>query len=156
MGILVLFFGFPYVFINLELVVAIEAFMLHHLLHKTADPKRLWKAVFVANLVTTLVGYPIAAALMGLFPFIGLNIGWLVPFENVQEMTSYIAISLILTLIPAYFLSVWIEGKIIRKRFPEREITLKVIFLTNLASYTLLSAEAFIVNPLKLLKYFSL
>ncbi len=150
-GIPVVAFGWPFMLANLLFVVLIEVFVLRKL-----RPELGWgragKHVLIANLFTTLIGYPLVAVIEGLSPALNLNIGWLLPFPGLERMHGYVGIMMLLTLIPCYFLSAWFEGKWLRRKL-SRAIQWRHMYLIHLASYAFLIAQVFGRFPMPLLKY---
>lgn len=150
-GIPVVSFGFPFMVANLIFVILIEAFLIKKL-HNEMLMAKIIKQVFLANLITTLIGYPLVASLEAMSAIFGKNLGWLLPFENLNEMKTYIGTAMLLTLIPCYFLSVWIEGCWLKRRLSEN-ISWKNIFLVHVASYSFLIAQSYSQFPIHLLAY---
>jgi|GEM_PF-5528478 len=141
-GIPVVSFGLPFMAANLILVVLIEAFVIKRLYPKL-DNFSVAKSVLFANLITTLIGYPLIGVLEAMTPIIldtNSSLGWILPYENLNEMNVYISTMMFLTLIPCYFLSVWIEGLWLRRRL-SAEISWKNIVLAHLFSYLFLTVQ---------------
>jgi hypothetical protein len=61
-GIPVVSFGLPFMMLNLLFVVAIESIVVKRR-HAGLNSKGIVSGVMVANLITTLVGYPVVAGL---------------------------------------------------------------------------------------------
>lgn len=150
-GIPVVAFGLPLIAANLIFIVLIEAFVLKKLNTNLGMLKTV-KQVFLANLITTLIGYPLVAILEAMTAIFGINLGWLLPFENLGEMKVYIGTAMLLTLIPCYFLSVWIEGSWLKRRLSSN-ISWKNIFAANFASYLFLTVQVYTQFPIHPLNY---
>jgi hypothetical protein len=150
-GIPVVSFGWPFMVANLFFVVLIEALVLKKL-RSDLDKFKILKHVFLANLITTLIGYPLIAILEATTAVFGINLGWLLPFENLNGMRLYIGTAMLLTLIPCYFLSVWIEGRWLRRKL-DNEISWKQMYIVNFASYLFLTAQVYSQLPLHPLAY---
>lgn len=150
-GIPVVAVGLPFMVVNLVFVVLIEAFVLKRF-HVNLDGRTVVKKVFGANLLTTLLGYPLVAIILALTVIFGLHLGWLLPFEDLYEKRLYIGMALFMTLVPCYFLSVWIEGHWLKRRLSQ-EISWKSCFTIHLVSYLFLTAQAYIQYPIHPLDY---
>jgi len=150
-GIPVVSFGLPFMIANLIFVVLIEAFVLKKL-NITLDNYKVIKQVFLANLITALIGYPLISILEAMSAIFGINLGWLLPFENLSEMKFYIGTAMFLTLVPCYFLSVWIEGRWLKRRL-SASISWKHMFVAHLASYSFLTVQAYTQFPIHPLAY---
>lgn len=148
-GIPIVVVGVPFMLAHLLAVVLIETIVLK-CLRKDLNTWQMLKQITLANLITTLIGYPIVGILEGLFPLIGLNIGWLLPFNNIEKMHGYISIMMLISLVPCYFLSVYVEGQWLRKRL-SNNISKKDIYLIHTASYLYLVLLSYLYNPLLLL-----
>lgn len=150
-GIPVVAIGLPFMAANLIFIVLIEAIIL-----KKANTNlgvfKLLIQVFLANLITALIGYPLIAVLEASSVIFGMNLGWFLPFPNLEKMKFYIGTGVLLTLIPCFFLSVWIEGRWLRRRFPNG-IFWKNIFIANLASYLFLTVQIYTQYPIHPFSY---
>ena len=141
-GIPVVSFGLPFMMLNLLFVVAIESIVVKRR-HAGLNSKNIISGVLVANLVTTLVGYPVVAVFVALTAVSGLNIGWLLPFSELDKMGFYVSTAMFVTLVPCYFLSAWIEAWWLRRN----HVPAKTAWLANLASYIFLTAEVYLLPP---------
>lgn len=150
-GIPVVAIGLPLLLVNLVFVVGIETWVLLKR-HTELSKRETLKHVFLANLVTTLLGYPIVGILVALLVFIGFNGGWLFPFENLAEMRIYVSNAVVVTLVPCFFLSVWVEGRWL-KRMLSNEIRWRDCYSLHLASYAFLLIQVYAQFPIKLLTY---
>ncbi|MCB0377834.1 MAG: hypothetical protein KDD33_05015 [Bdellovibrionales bacterium] len=154
-GIPVVVYGYPFVVASLLFVILSETFVLSFLKGGLSLSHEL-KWVGIANLLTTLIGYPLAAIFTALMPFvIRLQIGWLIPFENLAKMEIYHFIALAITLIPCFFLSVWLERWLIN-RFSKIQLSWKEAYLMHGFSYGLLIGLAYIQWPIKLWDYMAI
>lgn len=138
-GIPVVAFGWPFMLVNLLFVILIEVFVLKKIF-PALSLKGVVTQVAVANLITTVIGYPLVAVVEGLSPLLQMNLGWILPFANVERMYGYLGLSMLLTLIPCYFLSVWVEGKWLRSRL-KAPIGWKPLYVIHLFSYAFLIAQ---------------
>jgi hypothetical protein len=164
--------GAPIVILNItELwiafipIVVIEAIVIKRNLQSETTRKAVWSA-FYANAVTTFVGLPIA---YGLYAVIGL-LGWeALPVSGGSggtfskaaynfllymvwapelETIAYQIVPVLL-LVPAYFLTVYLESLILRREFP-RETSERIRQLSrkmNLYSYLFLAIVAIVLPP---------
>lgn len=158
-GLPMIFLGVPFLILAFIPIFAIEMLVYHK------DLKIPWKRCaagsFWANVLTTIVGYPISWILhvavgmavgypigflfskfhnidwlgYALFPLIS---AWLMP--GVDQWMIYLAG--IFGLIPAFWISVKIEGKLLQKLFKGQDSTgvKKVVWKANRATYLLLAA----------------
>ena len=145
-GLPIVVVGVPFMLAHLVVVILIETFILRKL-RKDLPKAQTLKQVTLANLITTFIGYPVVAILEGFFPFVGLNIGWLIPFSDLGTMYSYVGTIMMLSLIPCYFLSIRVEGRWLRKHL-SNDITKKDIYLIHTASYIYLIALSYLYGPL--------
>lgn len=147
-GIPVVSFGLPFMLLNLVAVVLIETAVMKYLRRDLKFLPAL-STVAVANLITTVIGYPVVAGLEAMSALVGLNLGWILPYSGLDQMGIYVSTTLFLTLIPSYFLSVWIEGKWLRRI----AVPSKVVWLANLASYVFLTIQVYLLPPTFLLGF---
>ena len=115
------------------------------------------KVVTIANLVSTLLGFPLAWGIMwGISIAVTSGIGeealgmdtfpkklfavtveapWLIPYEH--DLYWMIPTAAIILLVPAYFVSVWSEGLIMRAMLPKetKSAVFPAVWKANLASY---------------------
>jgi len=134
-GVPMIFLGVPFMLAMLIPVIGIEIFRYSKV--RGESPKQLWKRVTVANLVSTVAGYPLSWLLLLGVEFattqgsaLGLSNGWtrlaavtlqaawLIPYES--ELWWMIPIAGIVGLVPAFFLSIWLERAILK--FPRKEV----------------------------------
>jgi hypothetical protein len=141
-GIPVVSFGLPFMMLNLLFVVAIESIVVKRR-HAGLNSKGIVSGVMVANLITTLFGYPVVAVLVALTAVSGLNIGWLLPFSELDKMNFYVSTAMFVTLVPCYFLSAWIEARWLRRH----RVPAKTTWIANLASYCFLTAVVYLLPP---------
>jgi hypothetical protein len=155
-GIPLVGLGLPFLCLALVPVVLIEAWII----------KRRWlnfqgrivSPLFVANIVSTFVGYPIAWALLlllalitgstgienlattqGLLTTLALQSAWLPPHEG--QMRWLIPAAGLVSLIPTFFISVYLEVRIlIRFLGAEAKARTRDFVIANLATYSLLAA----------------
>ena len=159
-GVPMIFVQWPLMFMALLPVIAVEGWILHRRLALPLG--RAIKGSTYANLVSTIVGVPIAWAVMlgvefvlmsGIMPFAEryqwnlssplwgvLSIfasAWVSP--PVQSYSG-IALAAAVLLVPSYFLSVWIERRICQRVFKslERGTVARTVRAANLWSYGLL------------------
>lgn len=160
-GIPMIFLTFPSMMAALIPVALIEAFVYAKTLK--VEYKQALRPSFFANLLSTLIGIPLAWALLFcveiIFMFVGsfgsvtrevgtlqkiletvFGAAWLGPYEG--DLWWMIPIAAAVGLIPAYFVSVFIEFKVAKKYFTAQDpITLKKAVKTgNLITYALLLA----------------
>lgn len=147
-GIPIVSFGLPFMMLNLIFVVLIESVVMK-CLRRDLKFGRILPRVFNANLLTTLIGYPVVAILEAMTAVLGLNLGWLLPYSELDQMNIYVGTAMLLTLIPSYFLSVLIEGKWLRRE----HVPSKVVWLANLASYIFLTVQVYLLPPMFLVGF---
>lgn len=160
-GIPMIFLTFPSMLYALIPVVLIEAFVYAKTLK--IEYKQALRPSFFANLLSTLIGIPLAWALLFcvelLFMFVSsfspltreagtlqkiletvLGAAWLGPYEG--DLWWMIPTAAAVGLIPAYFVSVYIEFKVTKRYLPAQDpIALKKAVKTgNLITYALLLA----------------
>ncbi|MBY0369714.1 hypothetical protein K2X33_03445 [bacterium] len=155
-GVPMIFLGLPFALIALIPICAIEVFYFQKTWKFPA--KKLAMPVVVANLVSTLIGYPLSwLMLLGLQLAVGggsawglntvwnkiaaftLQAAWLIPYEG--DLGWLIPAAGLVGLIPAYFLTVWFEYGVYR-RFPflAQQPNLKAkTWRANTLSYSLLA-----------------
>jgi hypothetical protein len=131
-GIPMIFFGLPFAIFVLIPVILIECFTYSKRLK--IEFKITIKPVATSNLVSTLLGYPLSwlillalelattwgfppniSGVIGKITAVTLQAAWLMPFES--ELHWMIPIAGLVGLIPAFFLSVFIEKWILQKYF---------------------------------------
>ncbi|MCK5215312.1 MAG: hypothetical protein KAR05_08165 [Candidatus Omnitrophica bacterium] len=157
-GLPMVFLGIPFLVLAFIPVFFIEAFIYRE--HLKLSFKRSGIGSFLANVLTTLVGYPVSWILhVAVTMVVGYPLGyalsewaklewmeyalfplmsaWLMP--GVSPWQIYLAG--IFGLIPAFWLSVWIEGRLLLKLFAEnkREDIKQAVWRANKATYLLLA-----------------
>lgn len=150
-GIPIVSIGLPFMLANFIFVVLIEVFVIGKI-HGNLKLVPTIKQVFIANFITTVIGYPVVAIFEAMSMLFGLQLGWLLPFQNLSEMNLYVSTIMFFTLVPCYFLSVWLEGLYLR-RYLSNDISWKSIYLANLASYLFLIIQVFTQFPIHLMAY---
>lgn len=160
-GVPMIFLGFPFMLLAFIPVCLLEILIFARKMH--VPSKNLIKPVVLANLVSTIVGYPLSWALLLGLEFlttggsalglsnlwrmaaaVTLQAAWLIPYES--ELRWMIPVAGMVGLVPAFFLSVWIEHWTLRK-FPmgESKFQRDHVRLANLASYAFLYAILFAI-----------
>jgi len=155
MGIPMLFIGFPMILLCLIPIIAIETIVFNDKL-RTNYVKTL-KAVGLANVITTIIGYPFSwALLLGLqlltrgnssvfgtetlwrkVASVTLGAAWLSPSENDQYWM--VPVAGMVGLIPAFFISVYLEYFVVLQFFYEnKKDLLPLSWKANLITYILL------------------
>jgi hypothetical protein len=145
-----LLFELKYVLIALVFVVLIETFIVKHFFNQKF--RYLFEVLFFANISTTLIGYFLQGILrlfltfilnlhsnnpilIGISGNIGLKDKW-TPGDNFPVL-----ISMITSILICFFLSIYVEKKIVMNRFEGdvREANVaKGVMYANIVSYTLL------------------
>jgi len=141
-------------------VIVVESLLIRHWLSLSCA--NAFKGTSIANLVSTLVGVPIAWLIMFALE-LGINgshgsvktnspaldalhflagIAWLTP--NEKNIYWEVPTALALLLIPTFFISVWIERFICRKWWKDLNVASvkRAVFKANLVSYAVLFAIA--------------
>ena len=160
MGLPMIFISWPSMFLALIPVVAIEAIVFIRMLK--IDIEKSLSVSFLTNLTSTIVGIPLswlfllAIELAGAFIGVGIlkirswppDVGfWQVPLMAAwlgpitKEYEWMVPVAAACGLVPAYFLSVWIEFGVAKRRlvdFPNKTILYKAVQSANLVSYSLL------------------
>ena len=133
-GVPMLFVQMPFLLMALPLVIAIEAVLCRHWLN--VPWKRAWVVTTIANAISTLAGFPIlwiALVIIQLLAGGGGEPGLAEPWYSIYSVTVQAAWLLpdgkrlywmvptagIVLLIPAFFVTVLIEGIVYRKAFGE-------------------------------------
>lgn len=134
-GVPIIFYSYPYMILGLLVVILIEYMYLSDKLD--LDKKQLFKTTLKANVISTIIGYPIAwfLYLIGIeFPLMGLiylienfaiknNINFLLTIANSETVqgiayAAYLGpqashlstnIAILMLLIPAFFVSYYLE-----------------------------------------------
>ncbi|MFP4424579.1 MAG: hypothetical protein ACLFP2_05125 [Candidatus Woesearchaeota archaeon] len=152
MGIPVIFVTMPLMLLALLPIILIESLVLMRYLAKGL--KRTIVPVGIANAVTTILGYPISWGLLfgiGLittggscgpgFDTVGKSIltvlleaAWLCPWE--EQIYWTLPIAIIIGLLLAFFISILIEYKILKRYFKNLEP--KPVWVANMITYGLL------------------
>lgn len=150
--------GLPFVLLMLIPVILIETWIFKK---ETGEKIRTsWKDIAAANVISTIAGYPLAWLLqfvvqLGLMLFIPTVIGdkvpqinnpvlqslsfifgaaWLMPVES--QFWWMIPCAGMVSLVPAYFISVFIEFKVIQRRSPRNfSATKRAVSRANIGSY---------------------
>jgi hypothetical protein len=162
-GLPMITYGFPFMLLLFVPVLVIEAFIYKYKLNKG-----IWdsfKVASLANLYTTLIGYPISWFLLLIYQIVASilfsGIGkiipaklienqiisfismpfvmpaWIAPFHNYPvELILYLAG--MIGLIPAYWITVSSEKKILRKFWVNEKNLDKICILANKISYLFL------------------
>jgi len=168
MGIPVIIISYPAMAVALLAIIPVEAFLLKKYLNQDGNDSRhgigrYVKASASANIVSTLLGFPLAWLFLFLVEMItiplagaahrigfdGLDItlftnllawAWLGPGGDGSGTYVLIFIAWVINLILAFFLSVWAESYIVGKFFKEieKEKLKKAVLKVNLISYSLL------------------
>lgn len=160
-GLPMITLGLPFVVAALIPVIVIESWMVRR--ETGVSVRETIRAVSSANVVSTLVGYPVAWLLQALVQFgadwllslVGnaesplyrtgwfqvmgmlLSAAWLMPFEN--SMWWMIPAAGMVGLIPAFFVSVYCERLVIKNMWPAGSVNLeRTVLRANLASYAFL------------------
>ncbi len=154
-GIPMIFFTFPTMLMALIPIVFIEAGIYRDSLK--IEYKQAIKPSFVSNLVSTILGIPLSWALLfgielgttsgrsfGISTFlqkviaVTLQAAWLVPYEG--DLEWMIPIAAMIGLIPAFFLSVFIEYLIVKRFFKEKDKTVirGAVWRANIITYCIL------------------
>jgi len=154
-----LFLAFPSAFYLLIPVIAVEFLVARSLSDIT--PLRRFAGVTVANLLSTLAGWPLMWYIMvllqlfvvpgggsayGLFTplraiaSVTLQAAWLVPYE--EELYWMVPTAAMVLMVPAFFVSVPIERTVLRFIWRQEPISQRKRFVwrANLCSYALLIA----------------
>jgi len=150
-----LFVQMPILIVTLPVVIAIEAFLCRRWLN--LPWKRVWIGSLIANTVSTLFGFPILWLAM-VFLQIGLGGGgvpklmepwlsvysvtvqaaWLLPDE--KRLYWMIPTAALVLLIPAFFLTIYVEGRIYRRVFKDSQGIPSVTWRVHYISYAFLCA----------------
>ena len=131
-----LFVQMPLLLMTLPVIIAVEAWLCRRWL--AASWRQAWKWSSIANIVSTLVGFPILwIALVVAQMVVGgggvpklsepwfsvytvtVQAAWLLPFED--RLYWMIPTACMILLIPAFFVTVFIERWIYRKAFRETQ-----------------------------------
>ena len=163
-GLPMIFISYPMMLAAFLPVVFIESYLLSIFIkfpfNKTVGP------VFIANLATTVVGFPISWALLLGFEllttggscgpgFDNLALGvltvilesaWLCPWENVNYGKMIIPLALIVSFVVAFFLSVLVEKLILIKVIDgvEKKKLKRAVWIANAVSYLFLTVYVII------------
>lgn len=153
-GVPMIFLGLPFAVCVLIPVILIECFTYSKILK--VEFKKTIKPTAISNLVSTLLGYPLSwlillaleftttggfapniSTAMGKVIAVTLQAAWLMPFES--ELHWMIPVAGLIGLIPAFFLSIFIEKWILKKFFWKDLPNLnRASWLANFYSYLLL------------------
>jgi hypothetical protein len=160
-GVPMLFVQLPLMVIALPVVIFIEAALCRRWFRMEWKPSL--KATSIANLVSTFVGFPlmwiVLVALQMVFgeggfprleePWFSIytvtaQAAWLLPVE--EELYWMIPTACLILLVPAFFVTVWIERKFYRRSLKSDENTISISSATwrmHLASYAFLFVAGF-------------
>ena len=157
-GVPMIFLSFPIMLFALIPIIFIEAGILKKILGTTF--KKSITSSSVANIVTTIIGFPLSwGLLLGLellnigirgscglgFSNIGTSIitaivesAWICPWEN--YLYWLVPVAFIINLIVAFFVSVLFEYLILKKMFKEigKRNVKRSVWIANLVSYSFL------------------
>jgi hypothetical protein len=167
-GLPMIFLGFPFMLLAFVPVCLIE--MLVFSRRMKVPFIKLGKPVVVANLVSTLVGYPLSwllllalellttrgkafglASLWSKVIAVVFQSAWLVPYEN--DLRWMVPAAGIVGLVPAFFLSIWIESKVLNRfSTPPTTFLPSDVRQANLQSYALLLLILFIYLGYEILR----
>ncbi len=152
MGIPMIFMELPLMLLALLPVIAIEIWVVRKRLPLTM-PQALW-GIGAANIVSTLIGVPLASGLMLVLEFttaggaaygldrpfqsVVLQAAWLVPYE--EDLNWLIPAALIVLVLPTCAISVVIENEVLKRCWPTlpiRQVKEAGVW-ANVASYAAL------------------
>lgn len=156
-GIPMIALAVPAALFSIIPIIALEFWMTRNIDH--VGPKRRLLVVAVANGLSTLAGWPLlwivlatiqlfvipgGSGCYGLNTFWGalasvtLQAPWLIPYES--DLFWMIPTASLVLLIPAFFVTIMIEGCVLRSGWPQVDALERQRFLwkSNLASYALL------------------
>jgi len=156
-GVPMLFVTFPAMLMALMPIIIVETFVLGRMIRVRV--LSAIKPVAIANVVSTVVGIPIAwfvlvflelltggGSAYGLatptqrFLAVTWQAPWLDPYG--QDLSWMVPTASLVLLVPFFLVSYWIEALIVSsmmKSFPEKQVR-KGVFAANLSSYALLAA----------------
>lgn len=154
-GVPMLFLQMPVLIITLPIVIAIEAFLCRRWLNLSW--KKAWWGTFLANVVSTLFGFPLLWVAMLFLPvvFHGSGVPNLTePWLSVYSVTVQAAwlgageeryywmipTAALVLLVPAFFLTIYIEGKIYRRVFKDSQGIPSATWRMHYISYAFLCA----------------
>ena len=154
-GIPMLFIQLPYLAILFLPVIAVESFVTWKRLRISFG--QVLSGTVRANFISTFIGFPLAwLALVVLEMFLGggsawglktpaarlaavtLQAPWLIPYES--ELYWMIPAASLVLLIPAFPVSVWVEGRCLRRRWTtiDGKRLWQTVWLANAVSYAIL------------------
>jgi hypothetical protein len=143
---------YPILLLGFVPIVIVEAVVARRRLGLTSG--RSVKAAIVANLVSTVLGFPLLWILLALLQYclggtrayglqtwweklyaVTIQAPWLIPYEG--DMRWMVPLAGAYLLIPAFFVSVWVERMIYRRfwREIEREKVNRFCWVAHYASY---------------------
>ena len=159
-GIPMIFVQWPLMFCALIPVIIMEALLIRRWVRLSY--RDAFTGIAKANLISTLAGIPLAWLAMlaveftvmlpvclasdkwhwklesPIFQVVGfaLSAAWIAPFDTYWSVPAAAA----LLLIPCFYASVWIESRVCFWSWPagDRTVVRRGVYLSNLASYTLL------------------
>jgi hypothetical protein len=160
-GVPMLFVQLPLMIIALPVVIFIEAALCRRWFRMEWKPAL--RATSVANLVSTLVGFPLMwLTLVVVQMMVGggsapkipdpwfsiytvtVQAPWLLPYED--KLYWMVPTACLILLVPAFFVTVWIERKFYRRSLQRGEISISISAATwrmHLASYAFLFVAGF-------------
>ena len=167
-GVPMVFLGFPFMLAVFIPVCALEIYILSRAMNLA--PKFVSKPVIIANSVSTLFGYPLSWLFLLLVEEITtggkvlqfsdfwnsvgsvtLQAAWLIPYES--DLYWMVPVAGIVGLLPAYFISVWLEFLVLKKVSVKNIIFHKKdVRNANLASYAFLLLILVIILIVAILK----
>ena len=154
-----LFLEFPAMLYALVPVIAVEILVARKFMR--LEPRRSMKAIVIANLASTLLGFPLlwillagieffsgGGSALGLQSFWGrvyavtVQAPWLIPYE--EDLKWMIPVAAAYLLIPAFFVSVFIERWICRMFWQdqEKDEIRRFSWMAHFASYTVIMVIA--------------
>ncbi len=168
-GLPMIYLGFPFMLVVLVPVILIEC-----LTYKTAlniSLKSTLLPVGTANLISTIVGYPLAwtillalelltthGSALGVatsfqkFLSVTLQSAWLFPYE--KELYWMVPVAGLVGLIPTFFISVYLEAAVVRRFWRTSLYEFKKLsWKANLNSYALLAFIILSILIFRLIKH---
>ena len=170
-GVPMLFVQTPALAVTLPVVILIEALICANSLR--VPKKNAFGAATVANLVSTLVGFPVLWFALVLFqgliggggvpkltePWLSIysvtaQVAWLIPYE--KKLYWMVPTAMLVLLVPTFFMSVPVERffyrRMLRKLAPDADFS-KLSWQVNLASYGFLALSGFVLLASALLRH---
>ena len=159
-GIPMIFIQWPLMFFALIPVIGVEGILVRRWVSLSRE--QAFSGITVANVVSTLIGVPVAWLAMlavqyavllpvdmaaerwhwqldsPLFEVVGfaLSVAWIAPFEAYWTVPAAAA----LLLFPSFYVSVWIERRVCLRSWPtaDKAAVRRGVYLANVGSYGLL------------------